>query len=283
LEAKAKKLNISTGARHMLVATFYFALMNIFIKTVTHLPVMEIVFFRCGISFLICFAEMKRTGISMRGSNYGLLFIRGAVGTSALYLYFITITHMSLGTAVIIQYLSPIFTTILALFILNEKVRPVTWFFFLISFSGVFVMKGLDTTIDVVFLTIGIASSILSAFAYITIRALKNKEHPMLVVLYFQLVGAVTGLIFSIPNFEMPHGMDWLYLVLIGIFTQLGQVNLTKSLQQENVAKVSIINYTGVVYAVAAGFFIFGEQYSSGTLLGMLLVIAGVVLSMFYR
>ena len=190
---------------------------------------------------------------------------------------------MSLGTAVIIQYLSPIFTTILALFILNEKVRPVTWLFFLISFSGVFVMKGLDTTIDVVFLTIGITSSILSAFAYITIRALKNKEHPMLVVLYFQLVGAVTGMVFCIPNFEMPHGMDWLYLLLIGVFTQLGQVNLTKSLQQEKVAKVSIINYTGVMYAVAAGFFIFGEHYSSGTLFGMLLVIAGVVLSMFYR
>jgi len=267
----------------MLVATFYFALMNIFIKAVTHLPVMEIVFFRCGISLVICFAQMKWEGVSIKGSHPWLLFLRGLIGTTALYLYFVTIAKMSLGTAVTIQYLSPIFTTILGLFILKERVRPVMWLFFLISFSGVFVMKDLDQSIEGIYVLIGIASSIGSAFAYITIRALKDKENPLTVVFYFQLVGTVTGLIFSVSNFKTPESMDWIYLLMVGLFTQLGQLNLTKSLQKENVAKVSIINYTGVIYAVAAGFFIFGEYYNAGTFLGMLLVIAGVVLSMFYR
>ncbi|MFM7902324.1 MAG: EamA/RhaT family transporter, partial [Bacteroidota bacterium] len=54
---------ISPGARHMLLATFYFALMNIFIKAVSHLPTMEVVFFRCGISLLICLWYLRNEGV----------------------------------------------------------------------------------------------------------------------------------------------------------------------------------------------------------------------------
>ena len=267
----------------MLVATFYFAVMNIFIKAVSHLPTMEIVFFRCGISLLLCFYQLNALKVDWKGSNRKLLLLRGAFGTLALYTYFITIAHMPLGTAVAIQYLSPVFTTILAIFVLNEKVRPVSWLFFLISFSGVLVMKGVDERIELTYLLIGIFSAITSAFAYVTIRSLKAKEHPLVVVFHFQLVGTLTGLTFSTVNFTMPQGMDWIYLLLVGIFTQLGQVNLTKALQQDKVANVSIINYTGIVYAIAAGFLIFGEHYGVGTIMGILMVIAGVLLSMIYR
>lgn len=268
---------------HMLVATFYFAIMNIFIKAVSHLPVLEIVFFRCGISLVLCFIQMHYLNINWKGTNRKLLLLRGGFGTLALYLYFITIAHMPLATAVAIQYISPIFTTILAIFVLNERVKPISWLFFLISFSGILVMKGFDERIEFTYLLIGLISAVTSAFAYVTIRSLKAKEHPLVVVFHFQLVGTLTGLTFSTVNFEIPEGLDWLYLLLIGIFTQLGQVNLTKALQQDRVANVSIINYTGIIYAIAAGFLIFGEHYGAGTLAGIVLVIGGVLLSMVYR
>ena len=73
------------------------------------------------------------------------------------------------------------------------------------------------------------------------------------------------------------------FLILIGVFTQLGQLNLTKALQQDKVANVSIINYTGIIYAIVAGYFIFGEHYGAGSFAGIVLVIAGVLLSMIYR
>ena len=267
----------------MLMATFYFALMNIFIKAVTHLPTMEVVFFRCGISLLMCFYYIKKENINWRGSNRKLLILRGVFGTSALYAYILTIAHMPLGTAITIQYLSPVFTTVLALFVLNEKVKPIQWVFFLISFAGVFVMKGFDDSVSLFYLAIGILSALGSACAYVTIRTIKKMEHPMVVVFHFQLIGSLTGLTFSTTNFVMPAGFDWINLILVGIFTQLGQVNMTKSLQLENVAKVSILNYTGVVYATAAGFLVFGEHYSAGTLFGMFLVIAGMVMSLLKR
>lgn len=278
-----KPFTINEGARQMLLATFYFAMMNIFVKAVSHLPTMEVVFFRCGISLAICLYLLHKENVDWRGSNRKLLFLRGVFGTISLYAYFVTLAHMPLGTAVTIQYMSPIFTTILALVILDEKVRPVTWVFYLVSFAGVFVMRGFNEQIELVYVFIGVLSAIGSASAYVTIRTIKNLEHPLVVVLHFQLLGTITGLTFSATNFVLPQGLDWLYLLLVGIFTQLGQVSMTRSYQSENVSTVSILVYTGVIYATLAGYLFFDEVYNLGTIIGMLMVIAGVGMSVIYR
>lgn len=219
----------------------------------------------------------------MKGSNKKLLILRGVFGTVSLFIYITTIAHMPLGTAVTIQYLSPIFTTILAIFVLNEKVKPITWFFFIISFGGVVMIKGFDENVELFYIILGILSAVGSACAYVTIRTIKNLEHPVVVVFHFQLIGTLTGGLFSTTNFVMPQGTEWISLFLLGVFTQLGQVNMTKSFQLESVANVSILNYIGLIYAVASGFLLFGEQYNFGTLLGMLLAVAGVVMSVLYN
>ena len=83
-------------------------------------------------------------------------------------------------------------------------------------------------------------------------------------------------------SWRMPHGWDWLWLFLIGIFSQLGQIFLTNALQREKAAGVAIINYSGLIYAIFFGVIVFGEAIFPVTLLGMLLVVAGVVLSIIY-
>lgn len=266
----------------MLASTFFFALMNVCIKKVSHIPAMEIVFFRCLVSLLICLFILQQKNIPWQGSNRKLLLARGIFGTIALYTFFITLGNMPLGTAVTIQYMSPIFTTIVAIFLLGEKVKYLQWIFFVISFAGVIIIKGFDNRISLCMLAIGITSAIASAFAYNMVRSLKEREHPIVVVLHFQIIGTVAGLLFTLFMWKLPVGMDWFYLILIGIFTQLGQENLTKALQLEKIANVSILNYLGVIYALLFGFLFFNEHYGAVALSGILLVLAGVVLNYFY-
>jgi drug/metabolite transporter (DMT)-like permease len=102
------------------------------------------------------------------------------------------------------------------------------------------------------------------------------------VVLHFQLVGAVLGLFSLFFEWRTPVGLDWLYLVLIGIFSQLGQIFLTDALQRERVAGVAIVNYTGLVYALLIGSLVFQEPQTAESMSGMLLVVFGVLLSVIY-
>lgn len=257
--------------------------MNVFIKKVSHLPAMEIVFFRCLVSMVMCFYIIAQQKADWKGSNRKLLLARGIFGTIALYTFFVTIKNIPLGTAVTIQYLSPIFTTIIAIFFLREKVRPLQWLFFGISFAGVLVIKGFDSSISLSMLAIGIASALASGFAYNMVRSLKEKEHTMVVVLHFQLIGALTGFAFTLFNWTTPTPLEWFYLLMIGVCTQLGQVNLTKALQREKIANVSIFNYLGILYALVFGITLFGEHYAGLTMWGIALVVGGVLLNYFYQ
>jgi drug/metabolite transporter (DMT)-like permease len=274
---------LTTGVKHMLLSTFSFALMNAVIKKLGNYPPMELVFFRCGVSMLLCFNILLRDKVDWKGSNRVRLIARGTFGTIAVYTFFVTIQNMPLGTAVTIQYLSPIFTTIIAIFLLKEKVKPWQWLFFIISFSGVLVIKGFDTRVSMVMLVIGIVSALASGFAYNMVRSLKEKEHPIVVVLHFQIVGAIIGFAFCIFNWRMPHGMEWIYLILTGVLTQIGQVNLTKALSLEKIAYVSVFNYLGIIYALGFSFILFGERYGWLTLAGIVVVITGVLLNFFYN
>jgi drug/metabolite transporter (DMT)-like permease len=273
---------ISEGVRSMLISTFAFFLANVCVKKISHLPAMEIVFFRCLLGVVFCFYGLRIAKADMRGSNRTFLLLRGLFGTTALYFFFVTVQNIPLASAMTIQYLSPIFTAIIAIFLLKEKVKLAQWIFYAIAFTGVLFIEQFDARVSPFYLALGIISAFGSGMAYNLVRSLKEKEHPLTVVFHFQLTGMVAGFIFTVFNWQTPRGSDWLYLILIGIFSQLGQVFLTNALQKEKAASVAIIIYTGLIYGLSIGWIIFDEPQGLGSLVGMLLVVIGVILSIFY-
>ena len=69
---------------------------------------------------------------------------------------------------------------------------------------------------------------------------------------------------------------------MCGVLTQVGQMCLTKALQSERIARVAVLNYIGLVYAVIFSITIFGEHYPLQSVLGILLVVAGVLLAVLF-
>jgi drug/metabolite transporter (DMT)-like permease len=273
---------VRRGLANMLLATLAFAVMNVFVKQLDRIPAMEIVFFRCLVSGLICGVAISRRQIDWKGNNHALLIARGTFGTLALFTFFVTLQHMHLATAVTIQYLSPIFTALIGVFVLREMVPARQWLFYGIAFAGVFVLKGFDARVSTLYLLIGIVSAVCSGMAYNLVRRLREREEPIVVVLHFQLVGIAAGLVFSFFNWRTPLPWEWFCLLMCGVLTQVGQVCLTKALQSERIAKVAVLNYIGLVYALIFGVAIFGEHYTAQTLLGISLVVAGVLLAVLY-
>ena len=266
----------------MFLSTLAFALANVFVKQVSHLPTMEIVFFRCIIASSFCFIGLHRAKADWRGSNRTLLFLRGFFGTVALTLFFLTVQKIPLASAMTIQYLSPIFTSIIAIFVLKENVKLLQWVFYAIAFAGVLLIGKVDIRVSYFYLFLGIFSAFCSGVAYNLVRSLRGREHPLTVVLHFQIVGVIVGFVSLFFDWKTPLGWDWLFLFLIGIFSQLGQIFLTNALQRERAASVAIVNYTGLVYGISIGWIVFGEAQTLESLAGMILVVCGVVLSVIY-
>jgi drug/metabolite transporter (DMT)-like permease len=187
--------------------------------------------------------------------------------------------NIPLASAVTIQYLSPVFTAIIAIFVLGERMKKIQWLFFLMAFIGVAILKGFDERVSMFYLVLGLLSSFFAGAAYNCIRLVKDTDHPVVVVLYFPLVATPIMLVLSYFEWVTPIGWDWALLLLLGIFTQIGQVFMTKALQAEKANLVASLKYLGSIYALAYGYFIFDETYGLLSLMGIGLILAGVILN----
>ena len=166
---------------------------------------------------------------------------------------------------------------------MRERVHPLQWLFFAISFAGILVVKGFDARIDNFYLFLGIFSAIFGGLAYNIIRKLKTSEHPLVIVMYFPLITIPLAGTWSATVWVMPQGWEWLYLVLVGVFTQIAQYFMTKSYQLEDLSKVSPLQYLQIIYGIGFGYLFFQETYAPIVYLGIGLVLLGVVLNLIFK
>ncbi|WP_245907027.1 DMT family transporter [Reichenbachiella versicolor] len=273
----------SKGIWYMLIAAFTFSLMKVSVKLVSHLPAVEVVFFRSLVSLVLSLFFLFRSKVHVFGNNKKLLLMRGVCGALALTMYFSLIQQIPLAAAASMQYLSPIFTAVLGVFIVKEKVSWKQYIFFGVSFIGVLLIQGVDARVSLIHLLIGVTSAVFTGLAYNLVRKLKTTEHPLVIILYFPMVTMPFAGIYCLFNWVQPQGLDWLVLFMVGTLTQIAQYFLTRSYQLEEVSNVSIVNYTGMLYAVVFGLLVFGESYSWLSYTGMGLIVTGVLLNILYK
>lgn len=263
----------------MLVASLFFAAMNVCIKYLRDIPVVEIILFRAGITLIMSYLAIVKNKLNPFGVQRKWLVARGLAGFMGLSLYFITVQQIPLASAVTIQYMSPLFTVFLAYFILKENPGRLRIISFVLAFGGVLLIKGFDSRVSVPMLLAGIGSAFFSGLAYNFIRLVKDTDHPHVVVFYFPLVTFPIVLVPAIMQWVTPDWKQLILLICTGVFTQIAQVQMTKAFQKEPMARVSIVQYLGVIYALIIGFFLFDEAFHWQSLAGMALVISGVLVS----
>jgi len=267
----------------MLISVVGFALMNLTVKFLGRLPATELVLFRSIVSLALSAWFIRRRNIPFFGNNKKYLILRGLCGVTALSMFFYTLQKLPLGSAITLQYLSPIFTALFGMLILKEKVRPVQWLFFVVSFAGIALIKGFDARITPLLFVFGLGSAVFAGLAYVFIRRVKDTDHPLTVVLYFPLVATPVMAVVTLFNWVKPEGWEWALLLLMGILTQIAQIYMTKALQAAEVNEITSLKYLGVIFALSFDFIIFNVSYQPLALAGMALVVGGVVLNILLK
>ncbi len=264
-----------------------FSLMTVCIKQLNNrLPVVELVFFRSLFSVLVTRLSIKNIGISPWGMNKSLLLTRGLIGTGALFCFFNAINALPLSIATIIQYTYPTFMTLFAWLILGEKIRKRIFLAIIVGWVGIqlvvnpFGAINLDQQLPLMKVFIALGGAILTALAYVIVRKLSRKEHPLVIVFYFPLVSLPITLPFLIQQAVLPKGIDWVWIVGICVLTQIGQVLITHGLKILPAGYAGSINYTQVLFASLWGLLIFSEPLTIYILIGAACVLAATLISL---
>ncbi len=294
-------LTVPVSAWYMLISALGFALMAACVKTVSTygIPVLEIVAARAIVSAVISFVDIKRKKISMFGNNKPWLIARGTVGAFALICVYYAVTTLPLAEATILQYLHPVFTAILAVLFLKETIHLSTISCIIFSLLGLFIMiqpnllgaSLLDTSLldksSAQYPWLSIGAGLLGAFgsavAYVIVKKLTVTEDSSVIIFYFPFITLPISIILLGSDFVVPSLAAIGLLVLVGIFTQVGQVGLTKALHCADANKATAYAYVQVIFSVFIGWAWFSEVPVTTTIMGGCLIMAGALINVLWQ
>ncbi|UMB62242.1 DMT family transporter [Lutibacter sp. A80] len=267
----------------MIFSVIAFSLMNAVVKYLNDFSAYQIVFFRSIGTLFFTVPLILKAKIPILGNNKKLLLLRGLAGVVSLTCFFQSLNYLAVGTAVSLRYTSPIFAAIFALIFLNEKIKPIQWFLFLVAFVGVLIIKGFGVDVNSIGLMFVLLSAISLGVIFVVIRKIGATESPLVIINYFMVMAFVFGGIMSVNYWKNPNLIEWLLLLSLGVFGYIGQLYMTKALQAHETNVIAPLKYLEVVFMIVIGAFWFGEIYNLWTLLGIALILTGLVYNIYLK
>lgn len=267
----------------MAVSAFFFSLMAALAKLAGRsVPLFEIVFARSLVVAVLSGGKLVSDGTGFRGSEPGILVLRGVLGFSALTCFYYAVVHLPLADATVIHFMNPVVTAFIAAAWLREHMGLREGLLVGASLGGVFVVArpaflfGAEGSLPVLPVLIGVCGAVLSASAYVTVRRLRA-EPPMLIVFYFAAVCTLLSLPLLAFHAELPTPGMLLVLAGVGLTTHLGQVFVTWGLRLERAGRASAVGYLQIVFAALWGWLLFAEIPDVWTWVGAAVIVASTL------
>ena len=259
----------------MFISVCAFSVMDVIVKWSEDYPVGQVLFFRglCGVIPILFLIPKDRYFDFYKTKRPFLHFKRCIAGLIAIVAIFIALRKLPLATVVSITFAAPIFTTILSIFFLNEKVGLYRWMAVIVGFVGIIVISEPGyTSLNINYLYPIIFCLGLSYVA-IAIRQLSSTEPVWLIGLYFSFSIMIISFFTISQGWLMPNLKDLFLLSMVGILGGLANLWLTQSYKLSEVTLVTPLKYLALVFGIFFGYLIWDEVPSIKTLTGASLVI----------
>ncbi len=264
----------------MFLSVCAFSLMDLIVKWSENYPVGEVLFFRgfCGIIPLLFLIPKERYFDFYKTDRVFLHFKRCVSGLIAIVAIFIALRKLPLATVVSISFAAPIFTTIMSIFFLNEKVGLYRWLAVLVGFIGIIIISEPGFNSMNLYYLYPIIFCLGLSYVAIAIRQLSTTEPVWLIGFYFSFSIMIISFFTLSQGWIMPSLKDLILLSMLGILGGLANLWLTQSYKFSEVSLVTPLKYLALVFAIFFGYIIWNEIPSIKTLIGSTLVIISSVI-----
>ena len=260
----------------MFLSVCFFSVMDLIVKWSENYPLGEVIFFRgffglIPILFLIPNKKLKNFYYTTRP---GLHFLRCLSGLIALAAIFLALRELPLATVVSITYAAPIFTTLMSIFFLSERVGKYRWLAVLIGFIGIVIISEPGFTSLNIYYFYPIIFCIGLSYVAIVLRQLSTTEPIWLIGFYFSFSITISSFFTLLgTKWIVPSLVDFILLSLIGILGGVANLLLTQAYKLSEVSLVTPLRYLALLFAIFFGYIFWDELPTYKTLVGAFFVI----------
>ena len=260
-------------------ATMFGALMASSVKYLSaDLNPITICFYRCIIGLiLISPFVIKKNFQVLKSQNIKLQFSRAMINIISMICWFSAIGMMHFEKAAALGFTTPLFTTILAIIILKEKIRFHRTAALLVGFIGIIVI----IRPGYVPLEVGTSLLLLSAFTFsfvlIIIKKLSAIDSSLTIIFYHLLFSTPIFFILSLFYWQTINLNQLLIFIFMGTAGLLSHWCLAQAFRLSDTTFVMPLQFTKLIWASLIGLFIFAEQPDLLTWIGGIIIFISVV------
>ena len=209
-----------------------------------------------------------------------LQLIRGLFLVFSTYLFFYSISLISLPKALTLAFVAPLFVTALSPFFLKEKVGIRRWTAVFIGFIGTLIVirPGFLEYNLATFAALG--TGFCYGFYLIITRKLSTSDNPLLTLLFTGVVGVIILSFFMPSVWINPTPNQWYLMAIIGLIASVAHFFIILSLKYADASKLAPLGYTEIITNVIISYYFFNELPDNWTYLGLfIIVLSGIYVS----
>lgn len=262
-------------------ALLSFALMAISVRELHRaMGSFEILFLRSAVSLLIMLAVLPRFGgRALLTQRFGLHVVRNVLHFAGQYAWVFAIGALPLATVFAIEFTMPVWTAVLATFLLGERLNQGRVIMLLMGLAGIFIIlkPGFQEVPPAALVML--AGSFAYASTMIATKRLAGHETVFAVLFYMAAIQVPLGLVFALPGWVTPGIAELPWIIAVGATGLSAHMCLTRAFRIADATLVVPFDFMRLPLIAVVGMLFYGEPPELAVFLGAGVIFAGTYYS----
>lgn len=242
-------------------------------------PFAQVIFFRsvCQLVIVAVWIAARKPAL-FRSSRWPRLILRGLTSLLCWWLYYASFQRLDLSLATTLTFTTSLFTVAMAPLILGERIGPLRTVATALGFVGVVLASGATGFAMDGGVLLGLGSAVAAAALIFQNRVLARTEHTATIMVWIGLVATLGTLPAAAAGWTEIAGRDLLLMTAAGTLATLGMLLTVEAYRFGEVSALATFPYVRLIFALGAGYVLFGEVASAREVLGAaVIVVCGIL------
>lgn len=237
-------------------------------------PFAQIIFFRslCQLIIVGLWIGVQRPAL-FGSSGWPKLVLRGVTSLLCWWLYYASFQRLDLALASTLTFTTSLFVVAMAPFVLGEKISVLKGLTTVVGFAGVILVSEVSGLVMDTGVLFGIGSAFVAAILIFQNRVLARTEHTATIMFWIGLVASLGTIPAAFLGWNTLEFFDVVLLIGAGTLATTGMLFTVEAYRYGEVSALAAFPYVRIVFALAIGYFLFGETSSTRALLGASIVV----------
>jgi len=246
------------------------------------LSVFQIMLMRSVMGMAMLWPLVRRSGgmAAMKTARLPQHILRNAVHYAAQYGWFLALTLIPLAQVVSIEFTMPIWSALLAVAFLGERMSGRKWFAVVLGLVGVAVIvRPRAGELDVGQL-IALAAALGFAVSIVLVKSLTRTDAAVAISFWMLVVQSAIGLVPALMTWRWPSAEVWGWVVVVAFCGTYSHYCFARAMQHADATVVVPMDFLRVPLTALVGWLAYSERLDLYTALGVGLILSGNVVNL---